>query len=274
MYAIQQEGEIVIAVPDVRPFGWENDGDVTGFAVALGEDIATALEVEARYVLADSEDMAEMVSGDDPVEIGDEEVQVAFPLLPLTQDIYKVETRELGYRVTTPYYVGHQKLLVPSGSEIDDVEDLEGKTVCQFIDPATGVSLDRLVDSVDIIEADDYEDCARALETEDAQAATAVDPYLIAMLADLDGGNPPTDYEITGEQITTEGYAPFTVKGMETFASDVFNDAEAGGGWTEAHDRFIGKVTGEEGVEPPILTAIDAAALYPLTVVPDADGEE
>ena len=265
MAAIQADGELVVAIPNQEPFGYEEGGEVTGFTVALARGIATALDVDARYVLAESDEMAEMVAGPDPVEVGDEEAHVAFPLLPLTQDLYKVETAELGYRIVTPFFVGHQRLLVPSGSPVGDVDDLAGRRVCSFIDEDTGVALERLVPSVKERPAGGPTECAGPLQRGTVAAAAAAEPDLITMLAELAEADPGTDYEIVGEQQTTVGYGTFTVKGMESFATDVLNDQEEAGGWTEAYDEFLAEHTGETGADPPALTVIDAAALFPLS---------
>jgi ABC-type amino acid transport substrate-binding protein len=265
MAAIQAEGTMVIAVPaDATPFAFsENGGEPQGFLVELGNQLAETLEVEAEYITSDSEEMYALVSGADPRLVGDQEADAAFPLVTITEETYKATSRELGFDVTTPYFVGHQRLLVPPGSSIESTKDLAGTTVCSLLDPVTGFDLSKTIEGAEILDVGTIPECAAALKKGTVDAATAVDLDLVRMLADLEERG-ATGFEIVGEQLTTQGYAPIVVRGMAGFASAVFNDARSDGRWVGAYEEWIGPLTKEEDVETPGLTLEEAAALFPM----------
>lgn len=265
MAAIQAEGTIVIAVPaDAPPLAFsENGGEPQGFLVDLGGELAETLEVEVEYMSTTSEEMYKLVSGADRRLVGDQEADVAFPLLPITEKTYKVTSRELGFDVTTPYFVGHQRLLVPSGSAVEVADDLAGASVCSLIDPITGLDLDKAVDDLEVFDVGTPEECAIALRKGTVDAATGADLDLVRILAEL-AARDATGFEIVGEQLTTQGYAPVVVRGMAGFASAVLNDVKSDGRWLDAYNEWIAALTGVEEAEPPGLTLEEAAALFPM----------
>lgn len=271
MAAIQAEGTMVIAVPpDSPPFSSGGaDGDPQGFVVDLGRHLAEALDVEAAFVEAPSDEMARLVAGDDDREIGDEQAHAAFPLTTITNQIYKVESRTMGYDATTPFFVAHQRLLVPQASTIETVEDLSGRSVCSLVDPELGVPIEDLEPGAEVEEASVPRDCAAVLRKGDADAVAGDEVDLLAVLADLEDAEPGGSYEIVGEQTTTQGYSPYVVRGMAGFASDVFTDVKADGRWSAAYDKWIAPLSGVEDVDPPALTLEEAAAMYPDITFPD-----
>ena len=266
MAAIQAAGELVVAVPpDSPPFAYsEGETGPQGFLVQLAGHIADELEVEARYIEAPPEDMAGLVAGDDPSEIGDEEVDVAFPLTTITFEIYREASLEQGFDVTTPYFVGHQRLLVPEGPSIESTDDLAGKRVCSFIDPAFGVPLEAIQPAAEVQEATSPEECGRALSDKAVDAAVATEVDLLVMLAVLDEEGSADQFEIVGDQLATQGYAPYVVKGMASFTSGVLTEVKEDGRWSEAYASWIGDLSGVTNPEPPELTLEEAAALFPL----------
>lgn len=268
MAAIQADGTMVIAVPpDSPPFSFTGEtGEPEGFVVDLARELAEALEVEAEFIEAPSEEMADLVAGDEPREIGDEEAHVAFPLIPITNQIYKVDARLDGHDVTTPFFVAHQRLLVPDESSIDGVDDLAGKSVCSLVDPNLGIPIDELQPDADVRDASTVRECAQELRNGSADAVAGVEVDLIRALSELHAGGEP---KIVGPQVTTQGYAPYVVRGMSSFASDVFTEVKEDGRWTAAYNRWIAPLTGEDVEEPPGLTLEEAAAMYPEMVTPE-----
>lgn len=270
MAAIQAEGTLVVAVPpDSPPFAFTADSsDPQGFVVDLAQHLADDLGVEAEFVQAPSERMAELVAGDERREIGDQEADVAFPLTTITNQIYKVETGVLGFDVTTPYFVSHQRLLVAAGSGIDDVDDLAGLRVCSFVDPEVGVEVERLQPDAEVLEVSSSKECAVALDKGTADAAVADEVDFLTMLAALERRGGASGFEIVGEQATTQGYSPYVVRGMAAFASSVFNEVKDDGRWLEAYEEWIAPLAGTDEVEAPPLTLEEAAVFYPDVTPP------
>ncbi|HYN36504.1 MAG TPA: transporter substrate-binding domain-containing protein [Actinomycetota bacterium] len=284
MAAIQAEGVLRVAVPpDSAPFSFTGEsGQAEGFLIELGTHIADSLEVDVEFVFADSADMAEMVGGDDPDRriIGDQDAEVAFPLFPVNESLYKVRSRELGFDVTTPFFVGHQRLLVPEGSSIETTADLGGQSVCAFIDPIAGVPIEELAPYAAVQEANTLDECASALVEGASQSlasfggrvevAAAMEPDLLMMLADIQEQDPGAAFQIVGEQASTAGYAPIVVRNMNAWASDAFIDMREDGRWVEAYNKWIAPLTGEEVTEPPNMTLDEAASLYPIVSEPES----
>ena len=268
MAAIQAEGTLIVALPvDAAPFSYSNaSGEPKGMLIELGTHFADALGVDPEFVLVGSEHMARMVAGDDPDRriIGDEDAHVAFPLYPVDEALYKQRSREMGFDVTTPYFLGHQRLLVPQESSIENSEGLGGMKVCALIDPLTGIPLEKLQPEAEVTTAGTHVECSTALLEGKVDAAVASETDLLIMLAQIEAEESASSFRLTGEQATTQGYAPLVVKGMSAYASDIFIDMREDGRWVEAYNKWIAPLTGEEVSEPPGITLEEAAALYPM----------
>jgi polar amino acid transport system substrate-binding protein len=249
MYDIQQKGVLRVAVPDTPPFG---SPDATeGFAADLGRQIAEDLEVEAEIVTADSFEMGQLAA----YRI----VDVGFPLMPVTYGALRVHAPSAGYAFASPYFIAHQRLLVPEDSGVEQLADLEGERICSYINERTQVDVSRLVDA-DVTQASTLDECRRALKAGKADAVTAVDSLLASLQISLKGTG---DYAIVGDELNTEGYAAVTLPGgMATYIIGELNDIEEEGIWLELYNKwlepYLGPVPG-----PPNLTLQDAASLYP-----------
>lgn len=272
MFAIQEAGELVVAVPeDAPPFSSGEETSPEGFVVDLATDLAEALEVEVRYVEAESEEMIDLVAGPDPAEIGDEEAHIAFPLTTVTYETFRDVSRQQGFGLTTPFFTGHQRLLVPAGSDIESTEDLSGKTVCSLVDPQVGLPLDEVAPEAEGGDATTIEECARALAEEKIDAVMGSEVDLLQVraeiqrLIDKDNEGPAGRpfFEIVGDDLTTQGYVPYVVRGLSAFSSDIFSEAQDDGRWTAAYETWIRPLSGET-TAPPDLTLQELAALYPI----------
>lgn len=256
MAAIQSAGVLRVAVPaDRPPFASGDSVEAEGFAVDLARQLANRLGVELSVATLPISEMQEAVGGSDPTEFGDGRVDIAFTLEPLTQDLYKVTSQDEGFEVTTPYYVAHQRLLVPVGGA-DDLDDLEGKTVCSILHPVAGVPVEELVPGVEVVTATAPAECTKT----GAEAMTAFDDVLLTAKALLGSVGPDT--EIVGDQLATVGYPLIVDQGMAGYVSGMLNEIEEGGAWTQAYEDWIQPLSGDEAV-PPEITLEDAAAIYP-----------
>jgi ABC-type amino acid transport substrate-binding protein len=248
MGVIQEEGVLRIAVEDDRAPWSDFDGaEPVGFTVELGRLIARSLGVEAEFVPATPDEMTQMLDGED--------IDVAFPLTPITEE--KVSA----HAYADPYWAGHQRLLVPEDSEIEQVDDLDGATVCSVVDAGTGApALDLNPNIGDLIEPGEPLGCVEPMRSGEADAVVGPDVLLIAHMEALGDG-----YRIVGDQLTTEGYGPAVAVGLGGFTSfidGVFSEADREGVWREYYDEWIAPLTGVQ-MEFPRMTTEDAAALYP-----------
>ena len=134
MGQIQARGVMRIGIPsDHPPFAIVEEGaEPRGFVVDLGVLAAESLGVEPEFVPAPSEDLLEMIRLD-PDECGAEtELDLAFPMVPITEKMIT------SFTFTDPYWVGHTRSLLENGNEIDRGPDVDLLTRA-YEDPALEV---------------------------------------------------------------------------------------------------------------------------------------
>jgi polar amino acid transport system substrate-binding protein len=243
---IQREGTLVIGIEeDFPPFG-SSEGEPRGFTVELGRWLADGLGVDAELVTGTSSELAEMVSSN--------EVDVAFPMVPITQAALD------DHLFSDPYFDAHQRVLVPAGSGISTLADLAGKRVCSFADQ-TGVRIDELDPDIAVLPVNEARDCLRMLDSGAADAVTGADLLLISLVA-----RSSEEMEIVGDDLSTAGYGAMVRRsplGLNTFIDSVFGEAEDEGRWGDLYQEWVAPYAGNGSVEPPELTLETAAALNP-----------
>src|SRR5688500_19913575 len=80
---------------------------------------------------------------------------------------------------TDPYFISHQRLLTGSGYQtVDSIEQLSDAKVCSIASEETGVSLDELDPTIEVIKADPFR-CLALLERSKVRAVTGPE-YLLA----------------------------------------------------------------------------------------------
>ena len=176
--------------------------------------------------------------------------------------------------LTTPYYVAHQRLLVPTASGVDGVEDLAGETVCASIDPEVQVDLEDLDPSIEVVDASSWQRCVQMLMRGTAAAATASDVVLMTMRRTLEGFSGES-YAIVGDQLNTEAYAAVVrpeATGMVGFLNGVLSDTFEDGRWVEAYDETVAPLGDGSEPVPPELNLAQAATLFPAPPEPTPSG--
>jgi polar amino acid transport system substrate-binding protein len=251
MGEVQQRGHIVIGIPsDFFPFGYVTpSGDAAGFTAGLGRLVAEALGVSVRYVARPADQLLSLVDRG--------KADLVFPMIPITQ-------RTAGaYPFTDPYYLAHQRLLVPRDSPIRGVADLGRKKVCSAITHDTELPLTRLDPAVSLVSVNQPARCTSLLKSRRVVAATASDVALLGLRHRLPGSH------IVGDELTTEGYgaaASPCAPGLAQFATRVFATAKRTGQWARLFTRWVLPASGASAAPPaPTLTVIDAWDLFPLT---------
>ncbi|MGI8773517.1 MAG: transporter substrate-binding domain-containing protein [Actinomycetota bacterium] len=250
MGQVQERGKLIAGVaaglPEGTGPGGDGPGAVEGFMVDLATSIADTLDVDLVIEHASSDDLLELVE--------DGEIDVAFPLTPVTEKL----ARRAG--PTDPYIVAHQRLLVPTKSGIDKVDDLTSEAVvCPLQQEEMQVSLPDLDPSIETIEQRDPAGCVSALEKGRAEVVTGPELDLVRIHQAIKG------YAITGEALTTAGYS--IVVGRDTgtwkgFVEGVLGRYKSEGRWLISYNRWLAPYLGRDA-EPPRMTVEEAAALYP-----------
>jgi polar amino acid transport system substrate-binding protein len=254
MGEIQQRGDIVIGIPsDFFPFGYvDPSGNAAGFTAGLGRLVGDALGVRVRYAARPSAQLLNLV------DTG--KADLVFPMIPTTQ------RTAAAHPFTDPYYLAHQRLLVPRGSPIRGVADLGGKKVCSAITRTTELPLTRVDPAVSLITVNQAARCGSLLKSHRVAAATGPDVALLALRHRLPGS------QIVGDELTTEGYgaaASPCAPGLAQFASRVFATAKRNGQWAKLYTKWVLPATGASAAPPaPTLTVIDAWDLFPPSGAP------
>ncbi|MBV6751193.1 transporter substrate-binding domain-containing protein [Pseudomonas chlororaphis] len=144
---INDRGELRIALEgDMRPFGFTEDGRLTGFEVELGEQLARELDVQASFVPTDVTDLLQ------GVESG--KYDVAINHMPMTAELRKRYDFSEPYGYPSMKWITHREepptqipFAMRDGSLPLVPEDSDGPTVALAIpfqkgNPAFQASLD------------------------------------------------------------------------------------------------------------------------------------
>lgn len=232
-----------------------------GFLIDFAREVAASLGVEAEFDLAPSPYLLAHMEPETST------YDLAFPAVPITEEVVRDHT------FANPYYVAHQRLLAASESGVDSPEDLVSLDVCMYLEAETGVDLTDLNPAVDATSLP-APFCGLDLVEGDADLATAADIYLIQWKDLLDRCPPAVcrrdrDFEIVGNQLTTEGFAPMVEEaatGMAEWVSAVLGEAKNEGRYMQWYEEWIAPYLSDPITEPPTMTIEEAAALFPTNI--------
>ena len=171
MADIQDKGELVIGVKyDVPPFGLNNPqtGEVEGFDVDLGTYIADKLGVEVTTREATSDNRIPLL------------VDGTIDLILSTMTI--TEERDLEIDFSEPYYVANGDVLVPEDSDIQSLEDLNGKRVCTTLGSTYADTIEKEVPDADLRLVDLYSECFDQIQTGAVDAVSTDNVILTGMV--------------------------------------------------------------------------------------------
>jgi polar amino acid transport system substrate-binding protein len=250
MGVVQEAGELVVGVERDLPPLSSGSSEEDGLVDRMAEEVAAALGVDVRYVTGTTEQLLAMP------EAG--EADITFPFAPITEKLVR------RHAMSDPYLVAHQRVLVPSHTNIETFRELSGAEICSAMDPETGSDLTVLVDGV-TVRTSHVRGCYRMLVQREVEAITAPDVLLVPLVTRALPGPVPRS-EIVSDELNTEAYGAVVERGDSTwvgFVSAVLEEAQAEGRWSEWFDELI--APGLPGVpsDPPGLTLEEGAALYP-----------
>jgi polar amino acid transport system substrate-binding protein len=146
-----------------------------------------------------------------------------------------------GVDFSTEYYTAHQRLLVPRGSGVAEIEDLSGKKVCAAEGSTSLTNIVQFNPKAVPVSTRDVVDCLVLLQQHQVAAVSTSDILLVALAAQ----DPRT--EIVGRTLKDQPYgiavaedAPDLVR----FVNGVLDRMRADGSWTAAHRRWLSDVLG------------------------------
>lgn len=236
MGRIQEAGVMRVGISEgTGPFSAGSGAAPNGFTVELARDVADSLGVELEVLTGTDEELAAMVTSED--------VDLVFPLVPIT------EKALLEHSFSDPYWVGYEQILT-FDTAIEGAADLVGRSVCQSLDPITGVPIEDLAPGAEVTEVPDPADCP------EVDAIVAPDLRLFGV---LDSGT------LLDEGLSTAGYGAMVTLENRIFATYVDEqllEAKDEGRWSDWVETFVSPLTGEDP-DPPSMELEEAAALWP-----------
>jgi ABC-type amino acid transport substrate-binding protein len=251
MAELQEAGEITIGVKfDVPPFGLNNPetGEVEGFDVDLGNYIADRLGVEPVFREATSDNRIPLL------------VDGTIDLILSTMTI--TEERDLEIDFSEPYYVANGDVLVPSGSDIQSLDDLNGNTVCTALGSTYQDTIKQEAPDADLRLVDLYSECFDQVQTGQVDAVSTDNVILTGMVIQDDS------LEILDLDYTTEPYGAGIPDGdteFKQFVDESIAEFIDSGAWQETYDEWVGQHIPEDQQQgPPDITLKEALKLFPL----------
>jgi ABC-type amino acid transport substrate-binding protein len=233
MARIQQRGQLVVGVKyDTPPFGSLNrlTNQVEGFDVDLGRELARVLfgdAVKARFV--------EALSADRIPFLQDDQVDVVLSTMTITDE------RRQAIDFSEPYYVAGQSILVPRGSPIRNVDDLNDRTVATGQSSTSARTLRKQAPRARQLLFPSYGEALAALKDRRADAVSTDDTILMGMML----GDP--ELHMVGGAFTEEPYGAGLKKGrpeLVAFVNQVFDQLKTNGRWTELYKEHIAPLSG------------------------------
>jgi len=251
MAELQDAGEITIGVKfDVPPFGLLNPQteEVEGFDADLGRYIADRLGVEPKFREATSDNRIPLL------------VDGTIDLILSTMTI--TEERDLEIDFSEPYYVANGDVLVPEGSDIRTLDDLDGERVCTALGSTYADTIRKEAPNADLRLVDLYSECFDQIQTGAVDAVSTDDVILTGMVAQDD------TLEILGLEYTTEPYGAGIPDGdteFKQFVDESIAEFIDSGAWQESYDEWVGQHIPEDQQQgPPDITLEEALKLFPL----------
>jgi glutamate transport system substrate-binding protein len=243
MAKLQKEGEIAIGVKfDVPPFGVKNpqSGDIEGFDVDLGKAIAQELGVKPRLIEAVSDNRIPFLE------------KGTADLILSTMTINKERDTEVDF--SEPYYIARGRILVPKGSDIKGLADLDGKKVCTALGSTYADTLKEKAKDADLKLVDTYSECLELLQNKSVDAVSTDDVILTGMIIQ------DPDLRMVGRPLTTEPYGAGIKQGdrkFKEFVDGVVRDYKSDGRWARSYQKWVGRYTkGKQ--DPPTISLQEA----------------
>ena len=189
---IHKRGRLIVGIAQsLNRLGYRDPvtGELVGFEIDLAREIARDIfddpnKVEFRYVESRNREKA----------LRDGEVDIIVRTMSVTND------RQEKTEFSTPYLSVRPRLLVPESSNIAQLEDLQGKTVCATNDSTSAAEL-RAYNLSKLLATRTWTDCLMALQRNQTDAVYTDD----AILSGLQAQDP--HMKLVGENSRENQYA-------------------------------------------------------------------
>ena len=232
MADIRERGALVVGVSaDTLLMGSRNpfNGDIEGFDIDVARQIADE-------ILGDPDQVRFRVitSGDRETVLADHDVDIVVRAFTINCERWE------NIAFSAEYYHAGQKLLVPSTSDVEGIDDLEGQRVCA---PEGTTTLERLEEweGVEAVPATTHTTCLVLFQQGAVDAITGDDTVLAGFAAQ----DPYA--KVVGDAVSDEPYGvgiPADQPDMVRYVNGVLEDMVSGGQWEESYERWLGDALG------------------------------
>ncbi|CAN5727971.1 hypothetical protein BH20CHL5_BH20CHL5_09700 [soil metagenome] len=236
--SIQAEGTLTCGVKfDVVGFGFRNptNNEIEGFDADICREIAEEMGVEAELI--------EAVSANRIPFINERRVDLVISTFTINEE------RRGQIDFSRPYYIAGQSILAKvDNTEINSVEDLNGKNVCSATGSTSETNVREQAPEANLVLFPTYTEAGQALDDGRCDAVSTDDVILFGLI------DAYPDTELKGEPFTTEEYGIGMKKDsteLKTFVDDVLVEMDADGRFAELWNENIGAYTDKEPVLPP-----------------------
>ena len=253
---VKARGRLIVGVKFDQPlFGLLNQdtNQPEGFDVDMGRAVAERLFGDPNAV-----QFEEAISRNRIPYLDEERVDVVFATMTAN------ETRAQQILFSDCYYVAGQSLLVPTGSDIQSVDDLAGKTVGTVKGSTSEQNIRKFAPEATVELFDGYAQAVEAMDAGRVQAVTTDDIILYG----FERQN-PDKYEVVGGQFTKEPYAAGLKRGNTLLLDEVnatIREMKQNGEWAALYEKWIGQAPAE--VPPQDWRDVYAAAGTPAAGTP------
>ena len=229
MAAIQQRQRLIAGVDQTKYLvGYRNPltGQLEGTDIDIVRRIAQAIFGDPERVQFIVYDIADRVKA-----VEEKQVDLVVNNFSVTC------ARQRSVEFSAPYQLAQQRLLVPRGSGVREVEDLAGATVCTSTGSTTERDLKALPVDMEVVTEAGIPDCVIRMQ-QGGVAAVSSDDIILAGLAAQD---PQT--EVVGRVLATAGYGVGMAKDapdLVRFVNGVLEQGREDGTLEESYRRWLG----------------------------------
>jgi ABC-type amino acid transport substrate-binding protein len=158
--------------------------------------------------------------------------------------------------------VANGDVLVPEGSDIETIDDLNGKRVCTALGSTYAETIEKEAPDADLRLVDLYSECFDQIQTGAVDAVSTDNVILTGMVIQ------DPSLQLLGLDYTTEPYGIGIPEGdaeMKEFVDETVAEYIDGGGWQASYDEWVGQyIPEDQQQDPPDMTLAEALKLFPL----------
>lgn len=240
MKTIQDRGKLVAGVSqDTLLFGYQNpiSNQLEGFDIDMIKQVSKAIFGDENHVEYRAITSAQRI----PL-VQDNTVDIVALTMTINCDRWKV------IDFSSVYYDAGQRVLAPKSSNVQSMQDLEGKKVCAAAGTTSIDNLKQAPSHPVPVSVAEFTDCLVLLQQGQVDAISTDDTILLGLAA-----QDPT-VQVVGPKFTDEPYGlainqnhPEFVR----FVNSVLEKMRSDGTWATIYNRWLGKVGGGGTPSPP-----------------------